>query len=641
MNRHRTAAARRAVLAAAGLFLTLTALPAGAAPPGDPLGPDGRPITDGWAGAGMPAELAAPPAAARVLAAAPGGYPVTGIDVSHHQGTINWDKVADKGAKFVYAKVTEGVHYVDASFKDNHSGARKNGILFGAYHFARPDKTNGRTQADFFLDRAQYRNDGRSLPPMLDIEWPYKLGGKLVAPGPCWGKSKSELVRFIRDFTQRVRERTGSATMIYTNPNWWNPCTGKNADFGDHYLFISSYTDKVRGLPAGWDRWTLWQYANHGKLPGDQNVFNGTMADLNALAANPAGPLPRPVVGDWDGNGTMTPGLVSAEGDTWRWRLSNTLDGTPDPALDFTYGDAEKAPIVGDWDGNGTYTPGTVDAEGKRRDFYLANGFRSGPADIHTGFGDIEDIPVVGDWDGNGTFTPGAVDSSGKLHEWKLTNTFAKPVTEVEFEYGDAAKTPIVGDWDGNRTFTPGTVDMDGERHDYYLSNVTTGGPTQVHVGFGAVYTVPLVGDWNGDKVFTPGAIDASGDAGLVWQLTNSLTGGSAVEVTFTYGGTAAVPAAPAANPAPTATPQPGASPSVSPSPSDAAAAARPSASTSRTPSAAPSPSAGRTPAATPAVSHAPSLAPVAAPSPSVSRPAATPKPTGHHPATARTGPRP
>ncbi|MFD0598060.1 GH25 family lysozyme [Catellatospora coxensis] len=331
MNRHRTAAARRAVLAAAGLFLTLTALPAGAAPPGDPLGPDGRPITDGWAGAGMPAELAAPPAAARVLAAAPGGYPVTGIDVSHHQGTINWDKVADKGAKFVYAKVTEGVHYVDASFKDNHSGARKNGILFGAYHFARPDKTNGRTQADFFLDRAQYRNDGRSLPPMLDIEWPYKLGGKLVAPGPCWGKSKSELVRFIRDFTQRVRERTGSATMIYTNPNWWNPCTGKNADFGDHYLFISSYTDKVRGLPAGWDRWTLWQYANHGKLPGDQNVFNGTMADLNALAANPAGPLPRPVVGDWDGNGTMTPGLVSAEGDTWRWRLSNTLDGTPIP----------------------------------------------------------------------------------------------------------------------------------------------------------------------------------------------------------------------------------------------------------------------------------------------------------------------
>ncbi|MEV0458504.1 GH25 family lysozyme [Catellatospora methionotrophica] len=651
MNLNRTAAARRVVLAAAGLLLSLAALPAGAAPPPDPLGPDGKPITDGWAGAGTPADLA-PPAAARALAGAPGGYPVTGIDVSHHQGDIDWDKVADRGAKFVYAKATEGVHYVDASFKDNYSGARGNGILFGAYHFARPDKTNGRTQADYFLDRAQYRNDGRSLPPMLDIEWPYKLGGKLVAPGPCWGKSKNELVRFIRDFTERVRERTGSATMIYTNPNWWNPCTGRNADFGDHYLFVSSYTDKVRGLPAGWDRWTLWQYANHGKLPGDQNVFNGNLADLAALAANPGGPLPRPVVGDWDGNGTMTPGLVSAEGDTWRWRLSNTLDGTPDPALDFTYGDAEKAPLVGDWDGNGTYTPGTVDAEGKRRDFYLVNSFRSGPADIHTGFGGVEDIPVVGDWDGNGTFTPGAVGRDGKLHSWQLTNTFAKPVTEIAFTYGDAGKTPIVGDWDGNRTFTPGTVDMDGDRHDYYLSNVTTGGATQVHVGFGAVFTVPLVGDWNGDKVFTPGAIDASGDAGLVWQLTNSLTGGSAVEITFTYGGTGAA-AAPAANPAPpAASPQPSTSPNAPPSPSDAPVAARPSASPSRTPAASPSPS--RTPAAVAGPSHGPagtsgpSHGPAAAPSPtrsagpapSASRAGASPNPSAHHPA-ARTAPRP
>ncbi|MFC7761946.1 glycoside hydrolase family 25 protein [Catellatospora bangladeshensis] len=181
VNRLRTI--RRAGLLAA-LALSL-AVPAGAAPPG-PLGPDRKPITDGWAGAGTPSSLA-PPATARGLAAAgaPSGYPITGIDVSHHQGKIDWEEVADKGARFVYAKVTEGVHYVDASFKDNYSGARKNGILFGAYHFARPEKSSGRTQADYFLDRAQYRNDGRTLPPMLDIEWPYRMGGKYVAPSPA------------------------------------------------------------------------------------------------------------------------------------------------------------------------------------------------------------------------------------------------------------------------------------------------------------------------------------------------------------------------------------------------------------------------------------------------------------------------
>ncbi|SBT45839.1 GH25 family lysozyme [Micromonospora auratinigra] len=227
--------------------------------------------------------------------AAPNGYTVTGIDVSHYQGTINWANVAAGGAKFSYAKATEGDYYVDAYFSANNSGAKANGLLAGAYHYARPDQSSGTAQADYFLDRAQYSDDGRSLPPMLDIEWPVKGSS---SPYPCYGLSPSALVNWIRAFTDRVFARTGKRAMIYTNAYWWNDCTNSNAGFGANPLFIANYGTSPSPLPAGWNRWTLWQYADGGSLPGDQDVFNGSLTELRALAA-PA----RSVDRDFDGDG--------------------------------------------------------------------------------------------------------------------------------------------------------------------------------------------------------------------------------------------------------------------------------------------------------------------------------------------------
>ena len=221
-----------------------------------------------------------------MLAAAPGGYPIGGIDVSNHQGTIDWSRVAAAGARFAYAKATEGVYYTDPYFNANLHGAKDHGIYAGAYHFARPDTSSGRAQADYFLDRAQYINDGRTLAPMLDIEWPWNGSG---SPYPCYGLSTGQMGSWIRDFVNRVRERTGRRTMIYTNVNWWTPCTGNDASFGENPLFIARYAASPGTLPAGWSTWTLWQYADAGSLPGDQDVFNGSEAGLAALARGGSG----------------------------------------------------------------------------------------------------------------------------------------------------------------------------------------------------------------------------------------------------------------------------------------------------------------------------------------------------------------
>jgi GH25 family lysozyme M1 (1,4-beta-N-acetylmuramidase) len=212
--------------------------------------------------------------------AAPSGYPVTGIDVSAFQGQVDWAAVAAGGARFAYLRASEQDGIPDAYFPANYAGAKENGLLAGAYHRARPELSSGRAQADVLVDAAGYLDDGRTLPPMLDIEWPRS---DWVGLDACYNMTPSQLSAWIRDFVNEVAARTGRVAMIYTNTNWWRPCTNNDAAFGGNPLFIASYTATPPPLPAGWRTWSLWQYADSGALPGDQDVFNGDAAGLRRL----------------------------------------------------------------------------------------------------------------------------------------------------------------------------------------------------------------------------------------------------------------------------------------------------------------------------------------------------------------------
>ncbi|MGI5238846.1 GH25 family lysozyme [Dactylosporangium sp. CA-139066] len=210
---------------------------------------------------------------------------MTGIDVASYQGNVNWTTVASAGTSFAYAKATEGTSYVNPYFHSQYTGAKGAGLYAGAYVFARPDSANSVAQADYFIDHAEFANDGKTLPVMLDLEWPYQSGGSYVAPYPCYGISTTAMVSWIRSFVNEVQVRTGRQTLIYTNVNWWNPCTGNSAAFSDQLLDIAHYSSTSPGtLPPGWSHWTVWQYSDSGALPGDQDVFNGTVDDLARFA---------------------------------------------------------------------------------------------------------------------------------------------------------------------------------------------------------------------------------------------------------------------------------------------------------------------------------------------------------------------
>ena len=132
----------------------------------------------------------------------PAGYPVTGIDVSAYQGQVDWSSVPAGGAKFAYVRASEQADIPDSYFDANYQGAKASGLYVGAYHRARPDLSSGKAQADFFVDHAQYITDGKTLPPMLDIEWPRANWTGLNA---CYNMTTAQMSASIRDFVTRSR----------------------------------------------------------------------------------------------------------------------------------------------------------------------------------------------------------------------------------------------------------------------------------------------------------------------------------------------------------------------------------------------------------------------------------------------------
>ncbi|WP_245900696.1 lysozyme [Prauserella shujinwangii] len=203
-----------------------------------------------------------------------------GHDVSGWQGDVDWPAAARDGARFVYVKATEGTGFTSTSFAQQYNGSYRAGLIRGAYHFARPDVSGGAEQARYFVEHGGgWSPDGKTLPGALDVEYnPYG--------DTCYGRKPAGMVAWIKDFSATYTRLTGRAPVIYTSTSWWRKCTGDSAAFGDtNPLWLARYAPRIGELPAGWPTHTIWQFADSGPLPGDQNYFNGAPDRVAKLAA--------------------------------------------------------------------------------------------------------------------------------------------------------------------------------------------------------------------------------------------------------------------------------------------------------------------------------------------------------------------
>lgn len=195
-----------------------------------------------------------------------------GIDVSNHNGNINWKLVKDAGYSFAFIKSTEGCTFVDSFFKSNYVNSKANGIITGPYHFARPYNDPSK-EAVFFVKSVKSMNGFQKgdLPPVLDIE-------------VNEGLNNHQISDWIQSFISVVKKETGLQTIIYTYLNFsLNYIENK---FANTPLWFARYDVDVPEDTAGWKRWTFLQYTDKGSVLGidsdavDLNVFYGLESDL-------------------------------------------------------------------------------------------------------------------------------------------------------------------------------------------------------------------------------------------------------------------------------------------------------------------------------------------------------------------------
>lgn len=182
----------------------------------------------------------------------PAGYNSFGIDVSHHQGEINWEflfkqKEYDTIIKFVYCKATQGNSHVDKRWDKNRATLNNLGVLNGAYHFFQ-SKDKPKPQVEHFLKHWKKREV--DLPPVLDVE--------------SEGLSDIDLRAKMTIWLEEVENKTGMRPIIYTSLHFF---TTKFVNYFPNYKFwIASYSKEPHCIDD--KRILYWQYSESGTLPG-------------------------------------------------------------------------------------------------------------------------------------------------------------------------------------------------------------------------------------------------------------------------------------------------------------------------------------------------------------------------------------
>jgi GH25 family lysozyme M1 (1,4-beta-N-acetylmuramidase) len=202
---------------------------------------------------------------------------IVGIDVSHWQGSINWQQVYAAGKTFAWAKATEGVTFDDGTFVTNMTNGTSAGVVMGAYHFGRPDNNSAVSDANHFLSVASSYIGPGHLQPALDIEDPYASA-----------LTTSALSTWIQQWMTTVQNATGVVPILYTTGNY---ASNLNSSLAVYKLWIANYPTSQTSSPTNigiWPTWAFKQYSRTETVSGisgdvDLDVFNGTTADFNNL----------------------------------------------------------------------------------------------------------------------------------------------------------------------------------------------------------------------------------------------------------------------------------------------------------------------------------------------------------------------
>ena len=215
------------------------------------------------------------------LSRLPDGVTAQGIDVSEHQGNINWDAVKASGVDFAILRVGFGAPSfggrTDYQFQRNISECERLGIPYGIYLYSYAwDDGQAADEAAFVI--SNIAGHSPQLPIYYDLE-----DNSIIADGRQGGIASRASV-----FCNRILN-AGYKVGIYANLNWFNNILTDpvfNSPSWDHWIAQYNYQCDYAG------KYSFWQYASDGSVDGisgsvDMNYAygaTGVMSDQDKAA---------------------------------------------------------------------------------------------------------------------------------------------------------------------------------------------------------------------------------------------------------------------------------------------------------------------------------------------------------------------
>jgi GH25 family lysozyme M1 (1,4-beta-N-acetylmuramidase) len=246
----------------------------------------------------------------------PEEQPVTtpGIDVSNHQGVIDWPRVAASGVRFAGMKASgdEGIGnvYVDPTFPDNWHQSRANGLVRIAYHYARPSVVSPAASVTTF-QRAIQAVGGLAAGDLVALD--------LEDPGVPDGVS---LHVWAAEWLALAEDVFGVRPVKYSAHYYTSTHDLEHDDLARYPVWWASFQTTMPPASPGWSPIRIWQNSDKGTVPGvsgvvDTDIFLGTVEELRLLG------LPAPVAVDWE---TPVFGPI--------YRGASAVGGMPDKTAD-------------------------------------------------------------------------------------------------------------------------------------------------------------------------------------------------------------------------------------------------------------------------------------------------------------------
>ena len=196
-----------------------------------------------------------------------------GIDVSHHNGKINWNKVAlNKNIKYAYIKATEGKSFIDPKYKENIKNANKTDIKVGSYLFYRGN-VSAIEQWNLFDKTVNAKQ--QDLVPMLDVEW------------GAFKKPLKEVKPDLEIIVNKMHNKYGKWPLIYCDDDLY---ADMHKYFPNCPIMVQNF---LKYLPKDLDtpdckdlEYTIWQFSESGKIDGiEKNVDLSKLRNKNSLNA--------------------------------------------------------------------------------------------------------------------------------------------------------------------------------------------------------------------------------------------------------------------------------------------------------------------------------------------------------------------